>query len=434
MARRSRPRRRFRVNFFLSFWLLLLGLILIQVYQYLMGSTQLPRISSPLPKPPGAGTLLEVVETRHFTAAEVTATARQNYGTAFPASSQGATRVLVRYRSTGQDDKLIPVYGRAYIPDQASNAPVVAMAPGTTGIGDGCAASLEQPKTHNWANYESHMMAYASRGYAGMITDYEGMRDPERIHHYMVGKLEGQALLDGVRVLRRLPQAGQVNTKQVFTAGYSQGGHSAYWADKIAGEYAPDIGLVGVIGWSPVMDVADTLKGVTAGSTLSWFGPYVLTSYSDYYGRNYNIANILLPRWQTNLTADVAGHCIDTNLTFWGIDPAKVFTPQFLADLRAGTLPPERYGLLQSDLEANQVAGVTSTTPKLINQGMRDNVVLPSQQQPAITRLCSGKKAPVLLRPYVNANHYTVMRDSFSDTINWMQQVRSNQQVPSSCG
>lgn len=430
---RNRPRRRIRFSYIGAFWALLLGLIGFQAFQYLMGATELPLIKSPLPKPPGAGTIIEVVETRHFTAAEVTQAARQNYGLAFPASTKGTTRVVVRYRSTGQHDVLVPVYGRAYIPDQTTNTPVIAMAPGTTGVGDGCAASLEQPKVRNWANYESHLMAYASRGYASIITDYEGMRDPARLHHYMVGPLEGRAVLDAVRAIKRLPQAEQLNAKQVFAAGYSQGGHSAFWANNIAVDYAPDVRLAGVIGWSPVMDVAETWRGVTAGSTLSWFGPYVLTSYSDYYGRSFNLGNILLPQWQTNLTVDVTTQCIDTNLKHWGIDPNKVFTPQFLADLRAGSLPEERYGSLQSYLDANQVKGENSTIPKLINQGMRDNVVLPSQQPPAVNRLCAAGRGAVLLKEYPVSSHYTVMRDSFNDTLAWIEQVRGGQRPASSC-
>ncbi|HEX7259454.1 MAG TPA: lipase family protein [Candidatus Saccharimonadia bacterium] len=433
MDRHRRPKPRVRPRYIAAFWALLIGLFVLQAFQFLMGATELPLMRSPLPQAPGAGTIIEVVETRHFAAAEVTQAARQNYGTAFRASNHGVTRVLVRYRSTGQNNALVPIYGRAYIPDKATNAPVLAMAPGTTGIGDGCAASLEQPKVRNWANYESHMMAYASRGYGGIITDYEGMRDPARIHHYMVGVLEGRAVLDGVRALKNLPQAHQLNTKQVFAGGYSQGGHSVYWADSVAVDYAPDVELAGIIGWSPVMDVAETWRGVTAGSTLSWYGPYVLTSYSDFYGRNYNLPNILLPQWLPNLPTDVNNHCIDTNLGFWGIDPVKVFTPQFLADLRTGNLPVERYGMLQTDLEANQVKGDRSTTPKLINQGMRDNVVLPSQQPPALARLCAESRAPASLKQYANSNHYTVMRDSFNDTLAWMEQIRNRQRTASTC-
>ncbi|HUC20690.1 MAG TPA: lipase family protein, partial [Candidatus Polarisedimenticolaceae bacterium] len=267
----------------------------------------------------------------------------------------------------------------------------------------------------------------------GIITDYEGMRDPDRMHHYMIGTLEGRAVLDGVRALRRLPQAREVNTKEVFAAGYSQGGHSVYWADSLAANYAPDIQLAGVVGWGPVMDVTDTWRGVTAGSTLSWFGPYVLTSYSDFYGSNYNLSNILLPQFLANLKTDVATHCIDSNLGYWGIDPVKVFTPQFLADLRAGPLPVERYGTLQSNLDANQVKGATSSAPKLINQGMRDNVVLPSQQMSALARLCSSNQAPVLLKQYANSSHYTIMRDSFNDTLSWMQLIRAKGHPATSC-
>ncbi len=433
MAHSLYPARRRRFRLGIVFLLLIMALAAWFVNQYQRDGAIDP-FKDLRPKPPGAGTIISTVEIRHFTSSEVTALSRQNYGPAFPPSPVGVTRVLLQYRSTGANDKLIPVYSRVYIPDQATHAPVLAMAPGTTGIGDQCAASLEVPQVHNWANYESHLMAYASRGYVGTITDYEGMRDPDVMHHYMIGELEGRAVLDSLRALNHLPQTRSIiNSDQVFAGGYSQGGHSAYWANAIAASYAPDVKLAGVIGWGPVMDVGETLRGVTAGSTLNWFGPYVLTSYADYYGHSYNLPAILQPRFAAMTTSDVVSHCIDTNIPFWGTDPTKVFTPQFLADLRGGQLPAERYGPLQADLDANQVVADYTATPKLIIQGQKDNVVLPTQQPLALQRLCAGERAQVELKTYPNASHYTVMRDSFNDAIEWMQQIQSGKPAPSSC-
>src|SRR5262249_21139617 len=133
--------------------------------------------------------------------------ARQNYGIATLPVTTGVTKITFHYKSElpGGDD--ITVYGRAYLPDSPrKNLPIFAFAPGTTGISDICAGSLERPAKANWGNYDSHMTMYASQGFATVITDYEGMRDPARMHHYMVGELEGRAVLDSVRALRNLPQ------------------------------------------------------------------------------------------------------------------------------------------------------------------------------------------------------------------------------------
>lgn len=393
-----------------------------------------PAVPQPAPvvsKPStGPGSVSQIVSVSEFTPGAVAAEAKQNYGADITSSPYTVTRILFTYISTGVDNQPITVYARAYIPN-IKNAPVIAMAPGTTGVGDECAASLEQPSIHDWANYESHMMAYASQGYAGVITDYEGMRDPSSIHHYMIGTLEGQAVLDSIRALKTLPQAhGDIDSNEVFASGYSQGGHSAFWADTINASYAPDVHLAGIIGWAPVMDVGESLRDITHGSTLTWFGPYVLVSYADYYKVSFPLNIILLPQWQPNLTADVLNHCIDTDISFWGTNPAKVYTPQFLAGLKSGNLPADQFGPLQAEMQANQVGSEQTTTPKLINQGQTDNVVLPSQQQTAMARLCANSRGPVELKAFTKTTHYTVMHNSFRDTLAWMSQIIHHSAAP----
>lgn len=383
----------------------------------------------------GPGSIHQIISVTQFTPAAAEAEARQNYGTEIATSPYGVTRVVFNYISTGVDNKPVVVYARAYIPN-TNSAPVLAMAPGTTGVGDQCAASLEQPATHNWGNYESHMMAYATQGYASVITDYEGMRDPNSIHHYMIGTLEGQAVLDSIRALKVLPQAhNRINANAVFAAGYSQGGHAAFWADTLNATYAPDVHLAGIIGWGPVMDVDESLAGITQGSTLTWFGPYVLVSYADYYKVTFPLNNILLPQWQSHLSADVLDHCIDTDISFFGTNPAKVYTTQFLDALKTNTLPEDQFGPLQSEMQANQVGSEPTATPKLINQGQLDNVILLSQAQAAMTRICPNTRGPASLKIYPKATHYTTMRDSFRDTLDWMNRiVHHDGTPPSSCG
>jgi ribosomal protein S18 acetylase RimI-like enzyme len=386
------------------------------------------------PAQPVAGSLVDVVTRQHYTAAQVTSLARQNYGAGLAASQYGVSRILLRYRTTGTDGKIITDYATAYIPDDVKGAPVVAMASGTTGLDASCAVSMEQPQVHNWANYQSHMMAYAAKGYTGIITDYDNMRGAPagEIQPYLIGIMEGRGVLDSIRALKHLPEARAASDfNHTFTAGYSQGGHAALWADHLRASYAPDVKIAGSIAWGGVLNVGTTWAGITGGSTLVWFGPYILASYSHYYGHDYHLANILQPPWGERLDHDALGHCIDTDIPFYGVKPGVVYAPQFLADLTAGTLPPDRYGPLASDLAANEVPGTTST-PKLINQGAKDNVVLAAQQPPALTKLCSGG-GPLDYALYADDTHYNNMVHSFGNTLNWMQDIIHGRQVRDTC-
>lgn len=429
----THPRRRGRR---LAWLFGILGAMVLYWFVFLGGPSTLyaPGFTPTLGPQARPGDVMSIDSVKTYNAAETTALIRENYGNAAPPATTSITKVTFRYRSELPGGQFIGVYGRAYIPAKPlGKLPIFGFAPGTTGIGDKCAPSLENVKVANWANYDSHMAAYASQGYAAVITDYEGMRDPTRIHHYMVGELEGRAVLDSVRALERLPEAaGVADQDQIFLGGYSQGGHAAFWADKVAAAYAPELKIRGVVGFGPVLDVQETMTDVAHGANINWFGPYVLYSYADYYKHDYHDATILQQHWADTLGSDVPAHCIDTDIPFWGKDPAAVYTPEFLQAVLEGKVS-DNYPQLATDLAENAVGAADTTSAKRINQGAEDNVVLPEQAQAALPAMCRSSRGPVELQIYPKASHYTTMVDSFSATVAWMKQLAKGGKPPSTC-
>jgi dienelactone hydrolase len=355
----------------------------------------------------------------------------------------GMTKQVISYTSSDGNTSDIPIYAKVYLPADAKGKklPVLSFATGTTGIGDGCAASLEQPQKRNWANYDSLMAAYASQGYAVVVADYEGMRDPARVHHYMVGDIEGRVVLDGIRALYNLDSSkNSINDEAIFTGGYSQGGHAAFWADAIADKYAPDIKLKGSIGFGPVTSVNETLTdAIVNNANINWFGPFVLTSYQDWYKRSYPVNKIIMPPWNKTIEADSTRECIDSVNQYWpnniGVNrSAKIYTPEFIKAAQSGNIASNPiYSQFQADMESNLVGPIKTTTPKLINQGLHDNVVLPRQNRASYVRLCqSGNQvnlkeyntSPYAIQGYNPTglvDHYQTMNASLKDTLAWMQ-------------
>jgi predicted esterase len=276
------------------------------------------------------------------------------------------------------------------------------------------------------------MLTYAGQGYATVITDYEGMRDPSRIHHYMVGALEGRAVLDSVRALINHEKAGSVDKDHIFLAGYSQGGHAVLWANQIAETYAPELKLSGIIGFGAVVNVDETLADVTRGSDLDWFGPYVLTSYADYYKESYPLDQILQPPYRIHLVEDVTSHCINTDLAYWGKNPNAVFMPEFVAAMQANTIATIAPQLAMR-MQQNNIGPLTSHIPILLNGGTQDDVVLPSQQSNALTAFCHAQSASVHLHEYAGITHYNTMAASLKDVLIWIDTLRSGKAVPSDC-
>jgi len=343
--------------------------------------------------------------------------------------------VMQTYRYSMVDSRgaKTAVFARVYLPATGYDLPIFGFGPGTTGIDDQCAPSLEVPAKRNFANYASHMTSYAANGYAAVVTDYEGMRDPSRLHHYMHGDLEGRSILDAVMALNQLGLTkNRVNLKKVILGGYSQGGHAALWADQLASSYTPSLSVQGVVGFGAVIDVAQTLTDTTRGANILWFGPYVLRSYQEWYRESYGVPTILKTPFAENLVSDVAKNCIDTNIAHWGNrDLTKVYTTQFIAAMRGNTLS-SFVPSLSKRLDENLAGTVKTSAPKLLNHGRLDNVVLPSQSEAALTRMCAIGQV-VSYVPYAEANHYTTMVRSQPDTLIWMKAILAGKTVPTSC-
>ncbi len=396
--------------------------------------TRLVQSESPQPK---FGKVLSTEPAVSFDAAATKALILQtNKAYSLPVNT-GITKQVIRYSSSDEEGREVGVYARVYRPSTATanaNLPVFAFAPGTTGIDDRCAASLEKPAVANWANYDSLLAAYAAQGYVVVTTDYEGMRDTNRMHHYMVGAQEGRAVLDSIRLLSNLPNTKtMIDPSSVFVSGYSQGGHAALWADTIAADYAPELKIKGLVGFGPVSDVQTTLADITRGANINWFGPFVLSAYQDYYRKSYDLGSYLLPKWQQSLVADISTQCINTVIPHWGKVSAAIYQPPFLAALQRGDLFGN-YNDFASDMAKNRAGTVATDTAKLINHGQRDNVVLASQSETLRQRLCGLGGGSVTLKVYPTATHYDTMTQSYYDTMAWMKTVRSGQSVVSSCG
>lgn len=398
------------------------------------------------------GKIVTEKESRTFNIAEVQRIVQQTNKRFDGTIDREITRQTYVFTSSDGKYDDVPVHARVYLPSGANKKPIYAFAPGTTGIADQCAASLEDPVKRDWSNYESLMMAYASQGYATVIIDYEGMRDPKRMHHYMVGDLEGRALLDSIRSLKNLPLSkDQVDEGTVFVAGYSQGGHASYWADQIKDEYAPEISLKGAIGFGPVTSVEETLDDATNGANINWFGPLVLTSYAQWYQSVYPVDKILLPKFAKNYSVDAQSDCIDAFGRIWPNNLGEnrsnqVYTPEFIKVARPlNIIADPAYAALGADLAKNIVGNIKTDRPKLINHGIHDNVVLVSQSQHGFERMCVKGNAVTFKKydtspnaiqsynPTGQVDHYQTMNASFKDTITWMQSIINNQAVPNNC-
>jgi hypothetical protein len=127
---------------------------------------------------------------------DVIATVATNFGT-----NPGVTSTAIKYRSTTATGRPNYMTGTLLVPMAAWSGPgprpIVGFAPGTQGLGDGCAVSKS---IANSLFYEAgNVQALLDRGWAVAVTDYEGIGTAGD-HTYVVKDAEAHAVLDLVGV------------------------------------------------------------------------------------------------------------------------------------------------------------------------------------------------------------------------------------------
>jgi pimeloyl-ACP methyl ester carboxylesterase len=338
-------------------------------------------------------------------------------------------------QSSDRDDKPLKIVAQLFAPrtEQAASLPIYVFGPGTTGLNDQCAPSNEQPNERSWGDFHSHLLTYAGQGYVAVMPDYEGFNDGPRVHHYYVGEQQARVMLDAARAALRFfdsapSPAGKPKQNPVFLAGYSHGGYVAFATRDLAPKYAPELRVMGVIGYGPRSEVGTLFRDMPS------LGPYVLYSYANYYGADkVPVEKLIQQRWLPTLERDVTNKCIDEVVGYYGDDPAAIFTPEFLAGLNQGTLG-QRLPALKQLFDQNK-AGVSTAArgvPVLVLHGTKDTVVAPETLQAYMKELCaSGGRGQYIAYP--NIPHTLIRQTGYQDAVRWMDAVAKGQLPKNDC-
>lgn len=190
----------------------------------------------------------------------------------------------IRYTSTNERGELVPVTGAFYSNPKPKG--LVAMAPGTRGLGDQCAPSAaagmvssvgsseSKSPTVN-INYETPMVrTLLDAGYSVVVTDYIGLGTPG-IHTYLNRVDQGHALIDAARSVA-------TDNQKIAFWGYSQGGGASAAAAELVSEYAPELNVVGTFSGAAPADPAAVMS-----QGIEWMqGPvigFAAASYAESY-------------------------------------------------------------------------------------------------------------------------------------------------------
>lgn len=214
----------------------------------------------------------------------------------------------VLYRSTDTRGEPEAVSGTVLVPATpwtGGPRPLVTYAVGSHGLGPECAPSYQ---LRLGRDPELGLISLAlSRGWAVVVTDYEGSGTPGP-HTYAAGRTTGQAVLDAARAAQRLPQAGLAPAGPVGVWGYSEGGIGASWAGELAPTYAPQLRIVGIASGGTPADLEPVVRHLDGGpfSGLALAGAVGLaTAYPD-----LPFHSILTPQGRAAVER-ISAQCVD---------------------------------------------------------------------------------------------------------------------------
>lgn len=219
----------------------------------------------------------------------------------------------ITYRSTSANGRPNAVSGTVIVPDdgKATPRPLITYAVGTVGLGDKCAPSAGFP---GGTTAEAPLVnAALVRGYAVVVTDYEGLGTPGD-HTYMVAKAQGSAVLDAARAAQRHPEAAKYGVSAgapVGIMGYSQGGGASAKAAEMAAGYAPELKVKGTASGGVPADLTKVAESLEGGDSAG----YLLMSAVGQNAANPSLAlDKYLNKEGRKLAKVVRNECVGTVL------------------------------------------------------------------------------------------------------------------------
>ncbi|MET9561391.1 lipase family protein [Streptomyces tauricus] len=354
-----------------------------------------------------------------------------------------ATRLM--YKSTDSNGKPVAVTG-AYIEPTArwkggGPRPLVALAPGTLGQGDQCAASmgLEHPLSFNGetvsVGYEDlSIYRLLAKGAAVVVTDYAGLGATDRLHTYVDRVDEAHAVLDAVRAARSLGAASVTTASPVGLFGYSQGGGATAAAAELQSSYAPDVTLAGTYAGAPPADLADVTKAID-GSELAGALGWSLNGFLQSDPELRPIAEAHLNAAGKAALADLSTMCVGDALFGYGYAKSTKWTTdgRSISEIIAAT--PE----LKTYLDGQRIGRLKPSGPVRLATGVSDNLVPHGQSRDLAVDWCR-KGADVTYKPVVLPNvgsallnHFAPLLTGQGDAIDWLTDRLSGERAPSNC-
>lgn len=291
-----------------------------------------------------------------------------------------AWRIL--YTTQGADGSSAIASGVVTVAESAEGTlPVISWANGTKGVISQCALSMGPNPYDDGPSIARETML--ADGWAIVATDYVGLGTAGP-HPYLTKSAEAYAVLDATLAAAQLPdlhsRGVQLGASSVVW-GHSQGGHAALAAAEAAGDYAPNVEILGIAAMAPATDlpkVAESVADTAAGKIIS---SYIATSWNQLYP-DLGIEERLTANSRVAANR-LSQNCFTGTGALTGMAQAsQLFEPI----LRPEALDGQLHSLLKSNSST-----VPAGYPVFIAQGAADSLIVPSMQREFFQNSCAAE-------------------------------------------
>lgn len=354
-----------------------------------------------------------------------------------------ATRLM--YKSTDSTGQPMAVTG-AYIEPAAAwkgsgPRPLVALAPGTMGQGDQCAASLglERPLLLNGqtlsVGYENlAIYRLLARGIAVVVTDYAGLGTTDRLHTYVNRVDEAHAVLDAVRAARALDGTSLTDDSRVGLFGYSQGGGATAAAAELQPSYAPDVPLAGTYTGAAPADLAAVTEAIDGGDLAGALG-WSVNGFVQSDPALKPIADAHLNAAGKAALEDLSTMCVGDALLAYDSARSTAWTTdgRSLGDII------ETEPTLKAFLAEQRIGTLRPASPVRVATGTADDLVPHAQTRELAVAWCAKGAAvtykPVVLLPLGRSllNHFAPLLADQGEAISWLTDRLDGKPAASNC-
>lgn len=317
------------------------------------------------------------------------------------------------------------VSGLLTIPDTVpppGGFPVIGFAHGTTGVNQHCGISLA-PNTEGSAgfpNFTKEIVPLAQQGWAVAATDYQGLGAPGAAS-FLVGKVEGQNVLDAMRAAHELRP--DLNVSQNIIWGHSQGGNSASFAAQLWPSYAPELKVLGAVVLAPAIvptlpAAIEAITGLDTPGGQAGFLMLIAKSWKDSYPGEFSIADMLTPAAIEQMGV-LDTMCSDDVSTAYMQKPMNAYFKQ----------PPDSFYALAN---LNTPGAIPLQMPLYLAQGLQDITIIP-QATLALSKLHCVRGDTVKFQIYPNDDHESLIVASRPLADEWIRDRLAGMPAPDTC-